>query len=165
MEIFDNTLSHRKLIISNKVMSYYRKLISSYDFSVEIGGILVGELKPLNDAVVITDISEPFPNDIGGDLFFKRKSAGHQEYMDKLWRESCNRKMYLGEWHTHNQKVPYPSSIDISNWKTIIHNNNVAPELYFIIVGTQRLLIWNAYNGVISQMDIGDPLVWKEYIY
>ena len=75
-----------------------------------------------------------------------------------LWKESGYKKMYLGEWHTHNQKDPIPSIIDIENWKKIEDRNNVAPEMYFIIIGTQKMEIWNAYKGAIMQMKIGDVL-------
>ncbi len=67
--------------------------------------------------------------------------------------------MYLGEWHTHDQKNPVPSSIDINNWEKIEQRNKVAPEMYFIIIGTQRMEIWNAFNGKIQQMNTGDILV------
>lgn len=156
MVISEKTLSKRNLVIEEDVMNFFRNIILLHDFSVETGGIIVGEIRPLDEAIVITDVSEPFEKDSRGRFHFNRKSDGHQEYMDKLWRESGCKKMYLGEWHTHDQKKPVPSNIDINNWKKIERRNNVAPEMYFIIVGTRKIEIWNAFNGKIEQMNIGD---------
>ena len=158
MEIIEKTLSNRKLYISDEVMHFFKKLIFTHDFSIETGGIVVGEMKPLHDAILITEVSNSFQSDDKGRFHFNRKPNGHQEYMDMLWKESGYKKMYLGEWHTHNQKDPIPSIIDIENWKKIEDRNNVAPEMYFIIIGTQKMEIWNAYKGAIMQMKIGDVL-------
>lgn len=159
MIINEETLYKRKLIIEEDVLNYFHKIILSYDFAVETGGIIVGEMRPLEDAIAITNVSESFEKDSRGRFHFIRKDERHQEYMDKLWIESGYKKMYLGEWHTHNQKMPIPSSVDIKNWKKIEQRKNVAPELYFIIIGTKRMEIWNAFNGYISRMDIGEVFV------
>lgn len=156
MIISDKTFSKRNLVIEENIMNYFRNIILAHDFSVETGGIIVGEMRPLDESIVITDVSAPFEKDSRDRFHFNRKSDGHQEYMDKLWKESGLKKMYLGEWHTHDQKIPVPSSIDINNWKKIEQRNKVAPEMYFIIIGTQRMEIWNAFNGKIVQMNIGD---------
>lgn len=159
MLINEKTLSKRNLVIDEDVKNYFRNIIWSHDFAIETGGIIVGEIRPLDDAIVITDVSEPFEKDSRGRFHFKRESEGHQEYMDKLWIESGCKKMYLGEWHTHNQKRPVPSSIDINNWKKIERRNKVAPDMFFIIIGTQRMEIWNVFNGKIMRMNTGDVLI------
>ena len=159
MIVSDRTLSKRKLVIEEDVINFFRDIIQTHDFSVETGGIIVGEMRPLDESIVITDVSAPFEKDVRGRFHFNRKSDGHQEYMDRLWSESGLKKMYLGEWHTHDQKNPVPSSIDINNWEKIEQRNKVAPEMYFIIIGTQRMEIWNVFNGKIQQMNTGAILV------
>ena len=140
MIVSEKTLSKRRLVINENVMNYFREIISKESFGIETGGIIVGELKPLDNAIIITDISVPYENDSRGKFHFNRKPDGHQEYMDELWEKSGFKKMYLGEWHTHNQSKPFPSYIDVNNWKRIEQRNHVAPEMFFVIVGTKKSL-------------------------
>lgn len=161
MIVCEKTFTGRKLAINDNVMRFFSDIISSHVFCKETGGIIVGEIKSIDDVIVITDVSSPYKNDKRGRCHFNRKSDGHQEFMDKLWEESGLKKMYFGEWHTHNQTEPIPSFIDISNWKKIERRNTVAPEMFFIIVGTRRIKIWNVLNGTISKIDIGDVMYEK----
>jgi integrative and conjugative element protein (TIGR02256 family) len=40
----------------------------------------------------------------------------------------------VGEWHTHPEATPAPSSIDVSEWKSLCRNNE--QPLIFVILGT-----------------------------
>jgi integrative and conjugative element protein (TIGR02256 family) len=40
---------------------------------------------------------------------------------------------YLGEWHTHPEVLPSPSSLDISEWQLICRRK--ATPMVFMIVG------------------------------
>ena len=109
---------------------------------MEQGGILAGYYDKWIDGIIISDITYPQDEDVCGQFRFSRKSSGHQKIMDKLWETSEHTKSYIGEWHTHNQKNPEPSWIDVSNWKKIAKRKQNFDELFFVIVGTHNIGIW-----------------------
>ncbi len=158
MIVGTNNITKRKIIICDEVMDFFYTIILTYNYEVETGGIIVGEIDPLDESIIVTEVSEPFKSDKRSKFHFKRSHEGHQEYMDKLWEESNYKKMYLGEWHTHNQARPIPSFIDINNWRKIEKRNRVSPEMYFIIIGTKDIGVWNIYQEEVKQIYIGDVL-------
>ena len=76
--------------------------------------------------------------------------------MDKLWDDSQHAKTYLGEWHTHNQRIPQPSFIDRRNWMEISKRKQNSDWLFFVIVGTEQIGIWTIVNEKIVQMPLMD---------
>lgn len=140
------------LLISDEVVSKYLTYIESNDFRTESGGIIAGQLNPAENQVIATDITEPCMKDKRTAFSFKRSESGHQEIMDRLWESSNNKKTYLGEWHTHNQKSPCPSYIDIRNWIRISRRRQNSRWLFFIIIGTEEIGVWTLENGKVVQM-------------
>jgi len=149
MIFYHNELS---LSIDDSVNDLFQRYISSYDFRIESGGIIIGILNPANNQIVITDVTEPCIKDKRSPFSYIRSSHGHQEIMDRLWEESNQRKTYLGEWHTHCQESPIPSKTDIKNWTEISRRSHNSSDLFFIIVGTRTIKIWIAQKGTIKEM-------------
>lgn len=137
------------LDVCNKFIEY----IEHYNFKVESGGILAGTLLPAEKRILVTDITEPQKKDIRSNFTFRRSEFGHQETMDRLWEESQHKKTYLGEWHTHNQRIPQPSCVDRRNWMKISQRKQNSDWLFFVIIGTEQIGIWTILNGKIAQMD------------
>jgi len=81
----------------------------------ESGGIFLGNQRGSNLEVV--DATVPELGDKRGRYYFHRLSKSHQDKADQLWERSGFTITYLGEWHTHPEKIPKPSSQDISEWK------------------------------------------------
>ncbi|EQA8051349.1 Mov34/MPN/PAD-1 family protein, partial [Escherichia coli] len=52
---------------------------------------------------------------------------------------------YLGTWHTHPEKDPYASYIDIRDWKNC-KLRNPGQMLFFIIIGTKKNALYYFYN-------------------
>jgi len=83
-----------------------------------------------------------------GTYFFERKDPSHQEVASRLWKESGKYIDYLGEWHTHRQPWPTPSSLDCSEWKKI--GNMKRPlSIVVAIVGLEG--VW---MGIVRKEDI-----------
>ncbi|WP_081476757.1 Mov34/MPN/PAD-1 family protein [Brevibacillus laterosporus] len=110
---------------------------------LEAGGILIGRILEENNHFIIDDASAPMPQDTWKRKSFKRCPEGHQLYFDTVWEETGGRCFYLGEWHTHPEKDPTPSYVDIREWKRIIHLENESDTMFFIIVGTKRVRVWH----------------------
>lgn len=115
--------SKRLILVSDEVMA----LISSYRQSnpkdFEAGGILMGKRR--GEHFEITFASAPQVNDIRSRYRFTRHPDGHQEIAENRFRSTSGEENYIGEWHTHPENHPTPSSIDISDWKRLSKKHRV----------------------------------------
>lgn len=102
--------------------------------SKEAGGILLGYRR--GPHLEVLGVTMPHPNDVRGRHHFQRKDAAHQTIATAQWHESDGHIHYLGEWHTHPEPDPTPSSIDRREWKKLATIQS--HPLLFIIVGTSQ---------------------------
>ena len=142
-----------QLDIASNIVAGFSEIQRKSDFQKETGGILIGYYQSLCNRLLITDMTHHQRKALMERFRFIRRSTGHQEIMDELWKSSGYRKSYLGEWHTHNEKVPKPSTVDINNWKKISQRIHNFDELFFIIVGTECIGFWTVRNA--SVVEIG----------
>ncbi len=140
------------LLISDEVMSKYLTCMETYNFNIEKGGIIAGQLNPAENQIIVTDLTEPNMKDKCSAFLFKRSEFGHQKVMDDLWEGSGYTKTYLGEWHTHNQKLPHPSYVDIRNWIHISKREHNTRWLFFIIIGTEGIGVWTVKDKKIVKL-------------
>lgn len=138
---------------SPEVESFFQGLKDSYDFQLETGGILIGTLSN-GPVITVTDATSPQSKDMRQRFRFKRSDAGHQSIMDQLWKESSYQKMYLGEWHTHQETRPVPSGVDTRGWLTIARRKQNAPRMLFLILGQADLRLWTVYRGRIKELTL-----------
>jgi hypothetical protein len=142
--------------LNSEVHEKITYLMRNYHFKIESGGIIIGILNPAEKQIIATDLTEPQAKDRCTAVMYKRSEYGHQERMDKLWEESGYVKTYLGEWHTHNQRIPQPSFTDRRNWMQISRRKQNSEWLFFLIVGTEQIGVWTISNGEIVQMQLID---------
>lgn len=68
-------------------------------------------------------------------------------FIEEDYEQSEHTRFYIGEWHTHPENSPIPSTIDYSsiedNYQTA---SLVIPFLFMIIVGMETFHI-SIYNG------------------
>jgi integrative and conjugative element protein (TIGR02256 family) len=57
----------------------------------------------------------------------------------RRWKESKGLVRYIGEWHTHPQNHPTPSSIDLREWQQLAVDRHDGRPLLAVIVGCQDL--------------------------
>lgn len=63
--------------------------------------------------------------------------------LQKIWEQSKGTCNYIGEWHTHPEPIPYPSSHDFSQWRKIMKKTVLDySSIIFIIVGTEKICVW-----------------------
>lgn len=104
----------------------------------EAGGILLGYRAGTNIHVI--SATGPLSGDRRSRISFDRLDPGHQMAAREAWAASDGRIDYIGDWHTHPQNAPTPSSKDYLEWKKLIASVH-APHL-FAIVGTREVRIW-----------------------
>lgn len=104
----------------------------------ERGGYLIGyeNAKTLN--YTILSATPPSRKDYSKRYFIRLCSMNHLKSI-----ELKKTGGYIGTWHTHPQEIPYPSSIDIKDWKeSLKFNRKSTSYLIFIIVGLSCYRVW-----------------------
>lgn len=118
------------------------------DSSAEAGGIMLGRLIDGSPDVVVDEVVGPLPEDRRSRFTFFRPKKQAQQIVDQAWSSSYGTKIYMGEWHTHPEDVPNPSSQDVRNWKRICDTAVFEQEsLLFLIAGRVSCRLWELRRG------------------
>jgi integrative and conjugative element protein (TIGR02256 family) len=97
----------------------------------ERGGILLGFRR--GPHLHINEATFPMRWDIGSRFAFQRSAGGHRQIALNRWHQSNRTIDWVGEWHSHPEASPSPSSIDIRSWKDITRDR--AAPMAFMIIG------------------------------
>ena len=109
----------------------------------EAGGVLLGRMITGCDDVVVDFVTTPSASDSATRFHFRRARELTQEIIVRLWRTSSGTCNYLGEWHTHPENEPTPSSVDVQGWSELVRSASYEQDLLlFVIVGTKGLAVW-----------------------
>ena len=109
----------------------------------EAGGMLLGRLIDNCFDIVIDNATTPLPSDKRGRFFFFRARKEAQKLVNDVWSSSSAALIYLGEWHTHPEDEPVPSTEDLDNWQRISGKAIYEQEsLLFAIVGRNKTCLW-----------------------
>ncbi|MHC5203120.1 Mov34/MPN/PAD-1 family protein [Pseudomonas chlororaphis] len=134
--------SKRLVLVSEAVMALISSYRQSHPKDCEAGGILMGKRR--GEHFEITFATAPQVKDIRSRCRFTRHPYGHQEIAESRFRSTNGEENYIGEWHTHPENHPTPSSIDIGDWKRLSKNHRV--PLLVIIGGIQT-----CYFGILIE--------------
>ena len=119
-----------------------------HDSADEAGGIMLGRLIVDSCDVVVDEVVGPLSEDRRSRFTFVRPRKQAQQIVDQAWSSSHGTNIYLGEWHTHPEDVPNPSSQDLRNWKRICDSAVFEQDsLFFLIVGRLRCRMWELSKG------------------
>ncbi|MEZ9839522.1 hypothetical protein BCT01_08715 [Vibrio tasmaniensis] len=105
----------RLVVIEPRAVNAMRALRQIDPAAHEAGGVLIGERRGEN--FIVKEVTTPSTEDRASRFRFIRKFFHHQLAIVNANRLSGGTSNYLGEWHTHPQDLPYPSSLDFQNWK------------------------------------------------
>lgn len=106
----------------------------------EFGGFLVGYYSNDNRHLHITDTI--LPKSFKASKFsFERSTKGIEKKLGSYYKENP-KKFYVGEWHTHPDNSPIPSSTDVSAINSIINNKNACiSNPVLLIIGYSKTKI------------------------
>lgn len=123
-----------------KVLNNFRQLDNS---DKEAGGVLLGRFVLDSDNIIIDKVTSPQSKDKRSRFAFKKMDRYHQQRITEEWTESGGKMNYIGEWHSHPENHPSPSSLDIREWKRKskedVYDHGF---LIFIIVGIESISAW-----------------------
>jgi integrative and conjugative element protein (TIGR02256 family) len=105
--------------------------------SKEAGGILLGHVR--GEHLEIIEATEPSFWDKRFRFLFERMPYFHHRLAMKRWKESNGLVRYIGEWHTHPENYPSPSSIDLKEWQILAADRVDGRPLLALIVGCKDI--------------------------
>ena len=125
-------------------LSRYRQGDSS---SEEAGGYLIGE--QFGNQLVVQVATEPDEKNIRRRFFFKRNRNRGQKILDQLWKVSGGKMILAGEWHSHPEPFPSPSSIDIKETAKAF-KKSIYPTGFMVVVIVSSVATASSWVGIQS---------------
>ncbi len=115
------------------VVRIFRKY-EQKESKLEAGGILLGYVYENYDEIV--NATAPSKLDSRYPLSFNRSKIPAQLKINRSWKRSKGHLIYLGEWHTHCETDPSPSTVDYDMIRKVFEETKIKTDfLYLIIVG------------------------------
>jgi integrative and conjugative element protein (TIGR02256 family) len=104
----------------------------------EAGGVLLGARR--GPHFEITAATSPQRSDKRSRYGFVRVARAHLPLALRHWKQTVRKEGYVGEWHTHPEKLPTPSFVDRSGWYLLV--KAARQPLIQVILGTQSMSVW-----------------------
>lgn len=115
----------------------------------EAGGIFLGYRR--GNYIHVVNATAPGPGDTRSRYAFIRHDPVHQAMATRGWLDSNGCLDYLGDWHTHPEPYPNPSSLDVREWRKLCRLHDEA--MLFAILGTRDWWFGVGRRGYISTID------------
>lgn len=127
----------RTVLIEQSVLQTLQTTASAADYHHEVGGVLLGCYRGAH--LHVLEATRPQARDRFSFTSFVRAPFGHQLLATKAWRRSGGTTTYIGEWHSHPERLPTPSSIDRASWDQAVAEQQ--RDLVFIIQGWDGIYV------------------------
>jgi integrative and conjugative element protein (TIGR02256 family) len=127
----------RLVVLSSEALNVFWQHRQRLFWQTEAGGVLLGKRRGKHIEVILA--SEPMPRDRREQFMFLREAEGHLDLAKAAWRAGGGAVDYVGEWHTHPQRLPVPSGIDRSEWRKLALGRAPESPLVAVVVGTVAL--------------------------
>lgn len=114
----------------------------------ENGGLLLGS--EINEKYYrINRVSEPCTLiDHSSRCACTRNANKANEIIKREFESSNHTRFYLGEWHTHPENNPIPSSVDISSIRDIFYKSEIVINGVFLAIVGRESIFFGFYDGI-----------------
>lgn len=127
------------LCFSESSLDIFCQYIQVSKSDCEAGGILLGSVH--GEHLLIEQATIPTGWDKRFRYQFERMPAGHEAIAQSRWMTSLGTIRYIGEWHTHPEEHPRPSSLDRSEWNRLSAQRRDNRPILTVIVGRKSMHI------------------------
>lgn len=134
------------LEIEQHILARFRGFRQSKINPLESGGILMG--KKIGEKFLIDFASTPGAGDKRKFNRFIRNKKRAQEIIIREREKTNNRRIYLGEWHTHFEEIPTPNSLDLREWKLTFDSSLLNIDFMVCIIVGFKDELFNLYLGI-----------------
>lgn len=134
------------VLLEDAAMQLVRAYRQDQPTTAEAGGVLLGFRR--GNHLQVTHATPPGLDDKRSRTSFCRAAAGHQAAARNHWQIHDEAGDYVGEWHTHPEDVPTPSTIDLREWSIVMERNPGKPMI-FLIVGRKAEWFGLGLNGLL----------------
>jgi integrative and conjugative element protein (TIGR02256 family) len=133
-------INKTSIYISDSVIELIKSFKQFGSTDNESGGILLGQIR--DKGIYILRASTPNKFDKASRFSFECNKDAAQVIINFEFQNSNKKTIYIGEWHTHPEKIPSPSGIDKSMIKEQFRRNTLnEPFLILVIQGLGDLYI------------------------
>lgn len=123
------------VLVEQRAIAGIRQRVDYENGRREIGGLLLGYR--FVDAIRIMRATFPGHLDASTRMSFHRRCPSHQVAASVWWARSAMKGDWVGEWHSHPENKPHPSSIDIKSWKRQVVQTG--KPMVFLIFGFETI--------------------------
>ena len=124
------------LDLPDEILKKMIRITSELGFREESGGILLGSKDIASKRYIVEDFTYPDPGDERSPWYFIRKKDPSNEAIREAWEESEGTINYLGEWHTHDEDMPTPSSTDKKLVREDVEDkSSLYDDVFMLIIG------------------------------
>jgi integrative and conjugative element protein (TIGR02256 family) len=125
------------LHLSEAAINTFSQHVQADGADCEAGGLLLGSVH--GSHMLIEEATTPTAWDKRFRYFFERMPFGHEAIALARWTSSQGTIRYLGEWHTHPEDYPSPSSLDREEWSRLSSRRRDKRPMLAVIVGRRGL--------------------------
>ena len=119
----------------------------------EACGVLVGSVDADLARIWIEQATEPLKKDEVTRSGFKLIDPEHQIIVNRAFSLSNGLLSYLGTWHTHPEKRPSPSKIDLQDWNQCVKRNRDRLRFIFAIIGQSENSMYFPYYATFECLE------------
>jgi len=144
--IYYITPSTNKVVaVTNDVMSHLNLQHQRGVKSKEAGGQLFAQFD--GNMIIVSKVTGPRKSDKRGRFFFNPDRNIEQREINRMFLKGIH---YVGDWHTHPERVPTPSRKDITSMSECVsHSTHELDSFILMIVGQDNLPdgLWVSLHG------------------
>ena len=125
------------------ILSSFRQVTGN-----ERGGVLTGSIIS-DDTYRVSNVSEPclFLN-ASDRCSYIRDASKANKFIKEDFEKSEHTRVYSGEWHTHPEDEPTPSSVDLNSIKEIYQKSELVIDGVVLVIVGLKSNYYGFYNGV-----------------
>ncbi|QEG36245.1 Mov34/MPN/PAD-1 family protein [Bythopirellula goksoeyrii] len=121
----------RHLRLSIEVLEHFRRHRQRRCWDAEAGGQLFGEIGEVT--ITVVRVTGPRDADTRGRFYYHPDRVAEQREIDEQKRAGLH---FLGDWHTHFQKCPRPSKVDLKSMNECVRKSKpLLTGLFLVLVG------------------------------
>jgi len=121
----------KRLVFTAKVLSHFERNRQRRLTGREAGGQLFARFT--QDAIVVEVATGPYRTDKRSRFFFTPDRRREQRDIDIHFKERLH---FVGNWHTHPEKIPAPSGLDLKNTRQrYVESEHTLKAFLMVIVG------------------------------